>query len=128
MIVPFEVVPSPQLIVAVKSPAVALGLASVNVATVTVPVELPSVALTGEPVAVSAASATVAVLVAVIVLPPLSVIVTVILSDPSIRIGVAASNGEDPVLLGDGPGRGLAVAPIDRRREVTRQWRSGWRP
>ena len=49
-----------------------------NVATVTVPVELPSVALTGAPFAVSAASATVAVLVAVIVLPPTSAIVTVI--------------------------------------------------
>ena len=57
-----EVVPSPQVIVAVKLEVVASGLASVNVATVAV-TALPSMALTGVPLAVSAASATVAVLV-----------------------------------------------------------------
>jgi len=61
-IVPVEVVPSPQVIVAVKSAVVASGLASVNVATVAV-TALPSMALTLVPVAVNAASATVAVLV-----------------------------------------------------------------
>ena len=73
--VPVEVVPSPQLIVAVKSPTAAFGLASVNVATVAV-TDAPSVALIGIAVAVSAASATVAVLDAVAVLPPTSVMMT----------------------------------------------------
>ena len=80
--VPLEVVPSPQLIVAVKSPTAAFGSASVNVATVAV-TDAPSVALIGSAVAVSGASATVAVLVAVAVLPPTSVIVTLIVSLPS---------------------------------------------
>src|SRR5205809_42235 len=41
--------PSPQLMVAVKSAVWSPGLASLKVATVTVPVEAPSVALMGAP-------------------------------------------------------------------------------
>src|SRR5450755_3248013 len=52
--VPVEVWPSPQLIVAVNSPTAAFGLASVNVATVAV-IGAPSVALIGIAVAVNAA-------------------------------------------------------------------------
>ena len=61
--VPVEVVPSPQLIVAVKSPTAAFGLASVNVATVAV-TDAPSVALIGEPLAVSAATAAMVIVIA----------------------------------------------------------------
>ena len=54
-----DVCPSPQAIVAVKSPGVAEGLASMNVATMPEKA-VPSTAAIGIPCAVSAASATVA--------------------------------------------------------------------
>src|SRR5271167_3275113 len=52
--VPVEALPSPQLMVAEKSPATAFGSASVKVATVAV-VGAPSVALTAAPFAVMCA-------------------------------------------------------------------------
>src|SRR5258708_28136958 len=79
--VPVEVWPSPHVIVAVKSLTVALGLASVNVATVAV-IALPSTALMLVPVPANSASATVAVLVVLAVLPSTSVIATLIGSSP----------------------------------------------
>src|SRR5205809_7832475 len=70
--------PSPQLMVAVKSAVWSPGLASLKVATVTVPVEAPSVALMGAPaVAVRAASATVADRLALVLAPPMSAMSTV---------------------------------------------------
>jgi hypothetical protein len=73
--VPVVLLPSPQSIVAVKSLAVAFGLASVKVATGMVPVYEPSVPVMFTLVAVSEASATVALLVALVVLPPTSLMV-----------------------------------------------------
>ncbi len=72
------VVPSPQVIVAVKSLASALALAPLKVATCTTPVEDPSIPLTLTPAdaLVSAASTTVAVLLALAVPPPSSRIAT----------------------------------------------------
>src|SRR5205807_840465 len=66
--------PSPQsMVVPAKSAALAPGLASVKVATVTVALRLPSVAVNPAPLlAVSAASLTVAASVALAVAPPSS--------------------------------------------------------
>ena len=70
--------------VAVKSLKGDTGLASLKVATVWLPLSLPSVAETvNPPVAVNAASATLPVLVAEAVLPPTSVMLTVIVYEPS---------------------------------------------
>jgi hypothetical protein len=63
--VPLEFVPSPQLMVAVKSLAVAPTMAgSVNVATVIVPVEAPSVAVTVAPAMTTGPTSIVTVLAA----------------------------------------------------------------
>ena len=78
MIVMVLLVPSPQLTTAVKLEAVSEVLASLKVARVKLPVPLPSVALRALPaVAARAASPTVALTVAVVVLPPASLMVTV---------------------------------------------------
>jgi hypothetical protein len=70
--------------VAVKSLRVAFGLASVKVATVTVPVEIPSVALTFAPAAASAASAIVTTPLGAICVPSAArVIVTTAEPAPS---------------------------------------------
>src|SRR5207249_2288578 len=78
---PAEDVPSPQVIVAVKSPAVANGLASLNDATNTVKFS-PSVVFRLPAVALSGASVTVAVLLVLAVAPSLSVTVTDRVYDP----------------------------------------------
>src|SRR6201998_274253 len=80
--VQIECVPSPQLMVAVKSLRGAFGLASVKVATVAARAA-PSVPLKIVPAAVSGASATLAVPLSVVVLPPTSLIVTVGVYVPS---------------------------------------------
>ena len=67
--------PSPQLIVAVKSPAEALALASVKVATIPEKAE-PSVELMDVPWALSAASPIAADPVALVEAPPASAICT----------------------------------------------------
>ena len=96
-VVPVEVVPSPQLIVAEKSAewSPRIGVGEGGVASVAV-IALPSVAVTlaaAEPV--SAASATVAVPVVVVRLRPSSLTVTVIGVGALFRIGVAAGDGKD---------------------------------
>ena len=73
--VPRDEPPSPQLMVAVKSPAAALRLASLKVAT-TPENDAPSVALTEAPCPFRAASPTVADPVVEIDAPPASAICT----------------------------------------------------
>ena len=88
--------------VAVKSLAGAFGLASVKLATVVAGMTAPSVPVMAVPAALSAASAMVAVLVALAVLPPASMMVTLVPYVPSSagagHIEAAAGVG------GDGPG------------------------
>ena len=80
---PVELVPSPQLIVAVNWVAVSLVLASVNVAMVPEKV-WPSMAVTDTAVTVKPALATSAVLLAVAVtVPGVSVNVTWAVNEPS---------------------------------------------
>ena len=99
VIVPSEVVPSPQVIVAVKSAVVASGLASVNVATVAVTV-LPSVALTSTPVAVSPAVAISMFIVAALaeVVPP-SLSVTLNWNEPELRSLVVGTKVNLPLVM-----------------------------
>jgi len=74
LITPAEVLPSPQSIVAVKSLKGAVGLPSVKVVTVWLPLSVPSVAVTVKPpVAVKGASAIVATCTAAPLLTPLLV-------------------------------------------------------
>ena len=81
--VPAELVPSPQLMVAVNCPAVASGLPSVKLATFAV-MALPRTALKEAPVAEMAASATVAMSPTVAALPPASPIETLTASLPTV--------------------------------------------
>ena len=75
MIVPAALLPSPQEIVAEKSPTVAAGLASVKLATTPLN-EPPSTELIEPAVADNTASPTTALLLALTAEPPASVICT----------------------------------------------------
>ena len=124
---PVLVEPSPQLMVAVKSPLVAARLASVKVATVAPLMAPPSFPLMPAPVAVSAASVMLATArcargAAALVADRHADRVAAL-----VRIGVAARDGERAVAAADRAGAGRAVAPVDRRREVGASSRRGWR-
>src|SRR5438132_1312042 len=118
---------SPQLmVVPAKSAALAAGLASVKVATVTVALRLPSVAVNPAPLlAVSAASLTVAASVALAVAPPSSttdavavyapssayVCVPVTLKVPLLSVTVAVVAGLPSPQLMVVPAKSAALAP-----------------
>jgi hypothetical protein len=85
--VPVELLPSPQLMLAVNSPDVSAP-GSANVATCTLPVLVFSVAVTASAVTVRSLSDTVAVLVEDALPPdtPVSVTVTVVVNVPSLFV------------------------------------------
>ena len=80
---PAEAWPSPQAMVAVKSPATAAAFASLKFARITLPVLVPSVGLMLLPVAASVSLFTVAVAVSLKVEPSPAVMVMVIVLLPA---------------------------------------------